>query len=39
MTAHFKKDIIISTKKERHRVPSSTRPICRAVYSTLENII
>ena len=39
MKAHLEKDVIVSAKEERDRVPSSTRTICCTVHGALENII
>ena len=39
VTTHLKRDVIVGTKEERDRVPSSTRAICCAMNGALENVI
>jgi hypothetical protein len=39
VTTHLEKDVVVSAKEERDRVPSSTRAICCTVHGALENII
>jgi hypothetical protein len=39
VTTHLKRNVIVSAKEERDRVPSSTRAICCAMNGALENIV